>query len=167
MRAGLPDTAAAFTACNPGHSRSRLAANPASRAAEHATPAVTRRASGSDASCGQLLHGAQVLAAQANTLHRHPIGAILLDEVMLHSSRTRGAEDAAVWNDPRFPTRLRSQGSSQQTVYSVGMADSIPAEARERAEAILANLDAALAPVFAELPEGSNSAVVFQMPEEA
>ena len=47
------------------------------------------------------------------------------------------------------------------------MADSIPAEARERAEAILANLDAALVPAFAELPEGSNTAIIFRVPEEA
>ena len=46
------------------------------------------------------------------------------------------------------------------------MAESIPAEARERAEAILANLDAALEPVFAKLPEGSNTAVVFRIQEE-
>lgn len=47
------------------------------------------------------------------------------------------------------------------------MADSIPAEARERAEAILANLDLALAPVLEKLPEGSNTAVIFRVPEEA
>jgi len=47
------------------------------------------------------------------------------------------------------------------------MADSIPAEARTRAEEILANLDAPLAPVFQKLPEGSNTAVVFRIPEEA
>lgn len=51
--------------------------------------------------------------------------------------------------------------------YAVPMAESIPADARERAEAILANLDAALAPVLDKLPEGSNTAVVFRIPEEA
>ena len=47
------------------------------------------------------------------------------------------------------------------------MAESIPADARERAESILANLDQALAPVFAELPEDCNTAVIFRVPEEA
>lgn len=47
------------------------------------------------------------------------------------------------------------------------MAESIPADARERAEAILANLDLALAPVLEKLPEGSNTAVIFRVPEEA
>ena len=50
--------------------------------------------------------------------------------------------------------------------YAVPMADPIPAEARERADATLANLNAALAPVLEHLPEGSNTAVVFRMPEE-
>ena len=47
------------------------------------------------------------------------------------------------------------------------MAESIPADARERAEAVLAALDKALVPVFAQLPEGPNTAVVFRLPEEA
>ena len=47
------------------------------------------------------------------------------------------------------------------------MAEPIPAEARERAEAILAKLDEALGPVFDRLPEGSNTAVVFRVEEEA
>ena len=51
--------------------------------------------------------------------------------------------------------------------YAVPMDDPIPAEARERAETILANLDAALAPVFEQLPEGSNTAIVFRVLEEA
>jgi hypothetical protein len=51
--------------------------------------------------------------------------------------------------------------------YAVPMADPIPAEARERAEATLANLNAALAPVLEHMPEDSNTAIVFRMPEEA
>jgi len=46
------------------------------------------------------------------------------------------------------------------------MADPIPAEARERAEATLASLEEALAPVLERLPAGSNTAFVFRIPEE-
>ena len=44
------------------------------------------------------------------------------------------------------------------------MTDSIPSDARERAEAVLKPLLETLSKL--ELPEGSNNAVVFRMPEE-
>lgn len=44
------------------------------------------------------------------------------------------------------------------------MTDNIPAEARERAEAVLAPLRDTLATL--PLPEGSNTAIVFHVPEE-
>jgi hypothetical protein len=42
----------------------------------------------------------------------------------------------------------------------------IPQEARERAETILKSLDSDLAPLFANLEDGSNSAITFRVPEE-
>ena len=48
--------------------------------------------------------------------------------------------------------------------YNDAMTDNIPADARERAEAVLVPLLRTLAEL--PLPEGSNTAVVFSMAEE-
>jgi hypothetical protein len=47
------------------------------------------------------------------------------------------------------------------------MAEQIPQEARERAETLLKSLDSQLAPLFEQIEDGSNSAVVFRVPEDA
>jgi hypothetical protein len=41
-----------------------------------------------------------------------------------------------------------------------------PQDARERAETVLKSLDSQLAPLFTKIEEGSNSAIVFRVPEE-
>jgi hypothetical protein len=45
--------------------------------------------------------------------------------------------------------------------------EQIPQEARERAETLLKSLDSQLAPLFSQIEDGSNSAIVFRVPEEA
>ena len=44
--------------------------------------------------------------------------------------------------------------------------EQIPQEARERAETVLKSLDSQLAPLFTNIDEGSNSAILFHVPEE-